>query len=150
MGVAMFIDGETLPLDADSEQGHGGGQAHGEIAPGALARVRGMADLREQGEGGLDAHAVVPGAARADLQIGRIALLAPACRVGEDDHARGEAGDKRVEGAVVDVGGVRAPGADHPPRGEDHAARAADDPAVVGHARAPAAGEPTPALLAVR
>jgi len=66
-----------------------------------------VADLREHGEGGLDEHVVVPGAAWAALQIGQIALLAPERGVGEDDHALGEAGDEGVEGAVVDVGGIR-------------------------------------------
>ncbi len=47
----MFIDGETLPLDEDIKQGHGRGQAHGEVALGAMARVLGMADLREHGGG---------------------------------------------------------------------------------------------------
>ncbi len=121
-----------------------------------------MTNLREHGESGLDEHAVVPGAARADLQVGRVALLAPERRIGEDDHALGEAGDERVESAVVDVGGVRAPGAavvdvggvrapgaDESPLVEDDAELAADDPAVVGHAFAPDAREAAVPLFAV-
>jgi len=69
--------------------------------------------------------------------------------IGEHDHPLGEAGDERMEGAVVDVGGVGPPGADQAPLVEHDAERAPDDPAVVGHALAPDTREPTPALLPV-
>jgi len=149
MGATVLIESEALPLHEDIEQGHGEGQAHGDIAPGAMGGFLTVADLREHREGGLNEHAVVPGAACADLQIRRIALFAAEHGVGEHDHPLGEAGDERVKGAVVGVGGISAPGADQAPLIEDHAELAADDPVVVGDALAPDARKPTPALLAV-
>jgi len=151
MNVPMrVVEREAIPLDQHSEEGDGEGQAHGDVAPGAVGGFLGVADLCEHGEGGLHEQTVVPDAARADLHVRRIALLAPERRIGEHDHALGEAGDERVKGIVVDVGGVRAPGADEPPLIEDNAELPADDPAVVGHALAPDAREPTPTLLPVR
>jgi len=150
MGAAVFIEGGAIPLHKDVEQGHGEGQAHGDVAPGAMGGFLTVADLREHREGGLDEHAVIPGAARADLQVGRIALFAPERRISEDDHALGEAGDELVKGTVVGVGGVPASGAQQAPLVENHAEFAADDPAVVGHALAPDAREATAALLPVR
>jgi len=149
MGAPMFVEREAIPLDEDVEQGHGERQAHGKVAPDAMGGFLGIADLCEHGEGGLDEHTVVPGAARADLQVRGVALLTPKGGVGEHNHALSEAGDEGMEGAVVGVGGVRAPGAHQAPLVEDHAKLAADDPAVVGHALAPDAREPTPPLLQV-
>jgi len=136
-------------LHEDIEQGDGEGQAHGEVAPGAVGCFFGGADLCEHREGGLDEHAIVPGPPRADLHVGWIALLASEHRIGEHNHPLSEAGDERVDGVVVGVGVIHAPGAHQAPLVEHDAKLAADDPAVVGHALAPDACEPTPALFAV-
>jgi len=140
MSAAALIEREALPLDEDSEQGYSESQAQGDVPPGTMVRVLGVANLRERGEGCFDEYALVPGPVGTDRQMGWIALLASERRVSEDE---------RVEGAVVGVGGVRAPGAHQPPLIEDYAKLAADDPAVVGHALAPNPRETVPALFAI-
>lgn len=128
-------------MDQHIAQGHGAGQVHGDVALGAMGGFLGVADQREHGEGGLHEHTVVPGAAWADLEVGWSAPRASERGIGAHDHPFGEAGDEGMGGAVVGVGGLRAPGAHQPPLVElveGHAALAAADPAVVGDTLAPA------------
>src|SRR6266436_8083207 len=65
---------ETMPLDQDIEGGHGERQPCLKILPDAVHDSLEMADERQHREHCLDEHTVLPLAALAQFEVGRIAL----------------------------------------------------------------------------
>jgi len=89
---------QPVPGDEEVEHRHGEGEVGLEIGPGAMARPLEVAHARQQRQDGLDEDALRPGAAPADLHVGRIPRRAVEIAVGEHERLPGAAGDQRVDG----------------------------------------------------
>ena len=92
----------------------------------------GVADQGEHGIDRFDQHPVVPGPARTDLEVGRVALAGVEARVTQDQHPVLEDLDQRVKQGIVNVGRRPQPADDAAPLVDQQTQFVADDPPVVG------------------
>lgn len=109
---AVFIGLEAVPLDEQVERGDGERQASQDIIDYAMHHRFEMADQGQHRKDGFDQHPVVPSAARAEFEIGRIAGAGVAAGVGQNDHAVLEELDERVKLGIVGVGRQAQPADD--------------------------------------
>jgi hypothetical protein len=89
---------ETMPLDQDIEGGHGEREPGVEIRPDPMHDPFEMADERQHREHRLDEHTVLPRAALAQFEVGRIALCGMEGRVAQDDHPLFELSNEPLKG----------------------------------------------------
>lgn len=81
----MFVGLKAIPLDQQIEGGDGERQASQDIIDDAMHDLFKMADQGQHRKDGFDQHPVVPSAARAELEIGRIAVAGVEAGVGQND-----------------------------------------------------------------
>src|SRR5213594_587818 len=123
-----------MPLDQDIEGGHGEREPGVEIRPDPMHDPFAMAADRQHREHRLDEHTVLPRAALAQFEVGRIALCGMEGRVAQDDHPLFELSNEPLKGVLCDIGGGTRPPDDQPPLIEQQTQFAPDDPAVIGEA----------------
>jgi hypothetical protein len=90
-----------------------------------------MADCRHQRQGGFDHHPLIPGATRAQLEIGGNAISSVEADIGQDDTLVLQRSDQRQKDLIVDVGGIPVPTDNLAPVIEQPAQFHAYDPAPV-------------------
>src|SRR5690349_1989847 len=83
VGVAVFVLPQALPVGEEVEDGDREGEVHLETVPQAVPGALEVAHPRQQREDRLDEEALRPGAAPADLHVGRVAGLAMEVAVGQ-------------------------------------------------------------------
>ena len=84
---ARRVGFEAMPLDQDIEERHGEREPGLEILPHTVHDFLEVADERQPGEYRLHQHAVLPLAARTQLEVGGIALRGMEAGVTQDNHA---------------------------------------------------------------
>lgn len=125
-----------MPLNQQIEGGNGKGQPGLQVVDHPMHHLFHVTDQRQHGIDRFDQHAVIPGAARTDLEVGRIAGAGMEPGVAQDQHPILEHLDQRLEQGIVHVGRRAQPTDDAPQVVDQQAQLVADDPAVVGEALA--------------
>ena len=131
MDKAILIRLKPVPLDQDIESGHGEGQTSLEIEPRPMTDLLEMTNDGQHRQDGFDHHTYIPGAARADFHVGRVACFGMEAGIGQDDHLLTKLGYQGLEGRVMHIGRVTAPSDDQAELVQDKAELAADDPTPV-------------------
>src|SRR6266581_104945 len=131
---ARRIGLEAMPLDQHIEGGHGERQARLKIRPASMHHLFEMADERQHREHRLDQHTVLPLAALAQFEVGRIALGGMEGRVAQDDHPLFELSNEPLKGVICDMGGGTLPPDDQPPLVQHQTQFAPDNPAMIREA----------------
>lgn len=121
-----------MPLNQQIEGGDGKRQPGLQIVDHPMHHFLGMADQRQHGEHGLDQHSVVPGSARAELEVGWITVGGMKPGVGQDQHAILEHLNQRMKQCIVDVGRRPQPTDNAPHVIDQQAEFLTHDPAMVG------------------
>ena len=127
----MFIGLEAIPLDEQVEGGDGERQPRQDVIDHPMHDLFEMADQGQHREHGFDQHAVVPGAAPAELGIERIAGAGVEAGIGQDDHTLLEVLNQGMKPGVVGVGRQAHPTDDFTPVVGQQAQFNPHDPAVV-------------------
>src|SRR5437667_7799785 len=125
---------ETMPLDQHIEGGHGEREPGVERRPDPMHDLFDMADERQHREHRLDEHTVLPRAALAQFEVGRIALGGMEGRVAQDDHPFFELSNEPLKGVLCDIGGGTLPPDDQPPLVQHQTQFAPDNPAMIREA----------------
>ena len=94
---------EAMPLDQDIEGGHGEREPGVEIRPDPMHDPFEMADERQHREHRLDEHTVLPRAALAQFEVGRIALCGMEGRITQDDHALLKLPNEPLKRVICDI-----------------------------------------------
>lgn len=103
-----------------------------------------MTDEGQHREHGFDQHPIIPGAAPAELEIGRIAGAGVEANIGQDDHALLEQLDQRVKPSIVGVGQHPHPADDLAPVVDQQTQFDPHDPTMAGQALATELGRVAP------
>ncbi len=121
----------TCPFRADVVDGSAVGQASSEVGFEPVVLLFESHHALEEREGGLDEHSLVPGAALAELEVGRIVLFGVEAGVSQDQHLLFKVLNLAVEGGVVSVGRPAVPAHDLAPLVEQDEELGAHNPTVV-------------------
>lgn len=125
-----------MPLNQQIEGGNGKGQPGLQVVDHPMHHLLHVTDQRQHGIHRFDQHAVVPGVARTDLEVGRIACVGMESGVPQNQHSILKDLNQGLEQHIVHMG-RRAQPTDNAPHVIDQQAQLiADDPAVVGEALA--------------
>ena len=123
---------QAVPLNQQIERGDGERQAGQDVVHHAMTDLLEMTDQGQHRKHGLDQHAVVPGPARAEFEVGRIALGSVEAGIGQDDHAVLEPLNQGMKPGIVGVGRRAEPTDDFTPLIDQQTQLTADDPPMIG------------------
>ena len=121
-----------MPLNQQIERSDSERQAGQDVVHHPMTDLLEMTDQGQHREHGFDQHAVVPGAAWAEFQVGRIALGGVEAGIGQDDHAVLEPLDQGLKPGIVGMGRRPQPADDLTPLIDQQTQFAADDPPMIG------------------
>ena len=125
-----------MPLNQQIEGRDGERQAGQDIVHHPMTDLLEMTDQGQHRKHGFDQHPVIPGAARAKFQVGRIALTGVEAGIGQDDHAVLKLLDQGLKPGIVGVGRCPQPTDDFTPLVDQQTELAADDPPMIGESLA--------------
>src|SRR5574341_2003411 len=102
-----------------------------------MSQVLEMTDFRQHRPDGFHDHACIPGAAWANLQVGRVAPFTMKSAIGQNDHRVSKPSHQGPEGGIRDISLIALPGSDEPQMIEHDAHFGAYNPAMVRQAFGP-------------